>query len=147
MLMDIKSYLPYNILSLTDKATMAASVEGRVPLLDHRLVEFAFSLPDKTNLLDSPKGLFKKVAGKLLPQELFNRKKEGFNPPDQGWFGQSLKSVISDELLGNSVEVLSNMIDLKKLEKLLNDPKRTKNAATTLYSLYLFNKWNRKQEN
>jgi asparagine synthase (glutamine-hydrolysing) len=147
MLMDIKNYLPDNILSLTDKATMAASVEGRVPLLDHRLVEFAFSLPDKTNLLDSPKGLFKKVAGKLLPQELFNRKKEGFNPPDQGWFGQSLKSLISDELLGNSGEILSNMIDLKKLEKLLNDPKRTKHAATTLYSLYLFNKWHRKQVN
>jgi asparagine synthase (glutamine-hydrolysing) len=147
MLMDIKNYLPDNILSLTDKATMAASVEGRVPLLDHRLVEFAFSLPDKINLLDSPKGLFKKVAGKLLPQELFNRKKEGFNPPDQGWFGQSLKSLISDELLGNSGEILSNMIDLKKLGKLLNDPKRTKHAATTLYSLYLFNKWHRKQVN
>ncbi len=147
MLMDIKNYLPDNILSLTDKATMAASVEGRVPLLDHRLVEFAFALPQKTNLLDSPKGLFKKVAGKLLPQEIFNRKKEGFNPPDQGWFGQSLKSVISDELLGNSGGILSNMIDFKKLEKLLNDPKRAKHAATTLYSLYLFNKWHRKQAN
>jgi len=145
MLMDIKNYLPDNILSLTDKATMAASVEGRVPLLDHRLVEFAFSLPDKINLLGSPKGLFKKIAGKLLPQELYNRKKEGFNPPDQGWFGQSLKSLISDELLGNSGEIMLNIIDLKKLKKLLNDPKRTKHAATTLYSLYLFNKWHREQ--
>ncbi len=145
MLMDIKNYLPDNILSLTDKATMAASVEGRVPLLDHRLVEFAFALPHKTNLLDSPKGLFKKVAGKWLPKELFNRKKEGFNPPDQGWFGQRLTSLISDELLGNPGEILTNMIDLRKLEKLLNDPKRTKHAATTLYSLYLFNKWHRKQ--
>ena len=147
MLMDIKNYLPNNILSLTDKATMAASVEGRVPFLDHRLVEFAFSLPDRTNLLDSPKGLFKKVAGKLLPQEVLERKKEGFNPPDQGWFGQRLKSVISDELLGNSGEILSNMIDLHKLEKLLKNPKRTKHAAATLYSLYLFNVWHRKQEN
>ncbi|MDP3682462.1 MAG: asparagine synthase (glutamine-hydrolyzing) [Ignavibacteria bacterium] len=146
LLMDIKNYLPDNILSLTDKATMAASVEGRVPLLDHRLVEFAFALPHKTNLLDSPKGLFKKVAGKWLPQELFNRKKEGFNPPDQGWFGQSLTSMISDELLGNPGEILRNMIELGKLEKLLKDPKRTKHAATTLYSLYLFNKWHRKQD-
>src|SRR5207248_1670511 len=42
---DLHSYLPDDILAVTDKATMAASVEGRVPLLDHRLVEFAFSLP------------------------------------------------------------------------------------------------------
>ena len=145
MMMDIRNYLPDNILSLTDKATMAASIEGRVPLLDHRLVEFAFSLPDKTNLLGSPKGLFKKVAGKWLPKELINRKKEGFNPPDQGWFGQRLTSMISDELLGNPGKILNNMIDFRRLEKLLDDPKRTKYAATTLYSLYLFNKWHRKQ--
>ena len=145
--MDINSYLPNNILSLTDKATMAASVEGRVPLLDHRLVEFAFTLPDKINLLYSPKGLFKKIASKWLPDELFNRKKEGFNPPDQGWFGQGLKSKISEELLGNHDELLKNILDYKKLEKLLNDPKRTKFAATTLYNLYLLNKWNRKQLN
>lgn len=146
MLMDIKKYLPDNILSLTDKATMAASVEGRVPLLDHRLVEFAFSLPEAYNLLNkSPKGLFKKVAAKWLPQELFNRKKEGFNPPDKGWFGDILKGQLAEELLGSQVSVLKDIISTKKLEQLLKDPVRSQHAATTLYGLYFFNKWYRNQ--
>ena len=51
MLLDLQNYLPNNILSLFDKATMAASVEGRVPLLDHRVVEFAYSLPETFNPL------------------------------------------------------------------------------------------------
>ena len=61
--MDLQNYLPNNILALTDKATMAASVEGRVPLLDHNLVENAFRLPADINVLaGEPKGLFKNAA-------------------------------------------------------------------------------------
>ena len=79
-------YLPNNVLSLTDKATMAASVEGRVPLLDHRVVEFAFSWKKEINILDGEqKGLFKKVLTNLLPKKLLWRKKEGFNSPIGKW--------------------------------------------------------------
>jgi asparagine synthase (glutamine-hydrolysing) len=144
MYMDINTYLPNNILSLTDKATMAASVEGRVPLLDHRLVEFSLSLQDKVNLLNGPKGLFKKISEKLLPIELLNRKKEGFNPPDQGWFGNGINSRLSNELLGNRGELFKEIIDYDKLEQLLKSSSRRKSADTTLYSLYFLNKWHHK---
>lgn len=52
MMLDLNHYLVGNILALTDKASMASSVEARVPLLDHRLVEYAFSLPTEMNLFN-----------------------------------------------------------------------------------------------
>ena len=142
MHMDLKKYLPDNILSLCDKATMASSVEGRVPFLDHRLVEFAFSLPSKYNLIgNTQKGLFKEINKNLLPQGLMNRAKEGFNPPDVGWFGDLLNNKLKEELLENSSSIISDLFDKTKLEKLLSNKNNRRNAAGTLYSLFLFNKW------
>jgi len=146
MHMDLNNYLPNNILSLCDKATMSASIEGRVPFLDHRLVEFAFSLPQDLNLLNnSPKGLLKEISNDLLPIGLSKREKEGFNPPDKGWFGEVLNNKLKDELLGNPSSLISDIINRNQLEKLLLSNKKSKNAATTLYSLFLFNKWHRNQ--
>ena len=142
MYMDLKKYLPDNILSLCDKATMASSVEGRVPFLDHRLVEFAFSLPSKYNLIgNTQKGLFKEINKNLLPQGLLNRAKEGFNPPDIGWFGDLLNHKLKEELLENTSSVILDLFDKRKLEKLLSNKNNRRNAAGTLYSLFLFNKW------
>ena len=146
MHMDLNHYLPDNILSLCDKATMSASVEGRVPFLDHRLVEFAFSLPSNLNLLNNTsKGLFKAVTNDLLPKKLLIRRKEGFNPPDKGWFGKILKNKLKDELLGNPTSIIIDLIDRNKLEKLLLNKTKCQMASTTLYSLFLFNKWYKNQ--
>ena len=142
MHMDLKKYLPDNILSLCDKATMASSVEGRVPFLDHRLVEFAFSLPSNYNLIgNTEKGLFKEINKNLLPEGLMNRAKEGFNPPDIGWFGDLLNNKLKEELLENTSSIISDLFDKRKLEKLLSNKNNRRNAAGTLYSLFLFNKW------
>ena len=148
MFMDLNKYLPENILSLCDKATMCTSIEGRFPFLDHRLVEFAFSLPSEFNLLNNtPKGLLKNINVDLLPFGLCNRSKEGFNAPDKGWFGEILKHKIKEELLDNTSSVMEELINKNKLEKLLLNKKKSQNAATTLYSLFLFNKWYLNQRN
>lgn len=146
MIMDLQTYLPNDVLSLTDKATMAASVEGRVPLLDHRLVEYAFSLPPNINLLNNDqKGLFKKVLKNILPPELIKRKKEGFNAPVHEWLQQGGGLNIHDELLNHRTEVLNDILDTSALKSILSSHKKSNLASETLFSLYLFNRWLRKQ--
>lgn len=141
MRLDLEHYLPDNILSLTDKATMAASIEGRVPLLDHRLVEFAFSVPESVNLPgDIPKGLFRKVAGSRLPPTVLNRKKEGFNAPVNQWI-EKWPERIREELVGNFAPVLRDILDVKVLEAWLKRPHLRRRGGDLLYSLYVLNRW------
>ena len=141
MLLDLSSYLPGDILSLTDKASMAASVECRVPLLDHRLVEFAFSLPSKINLLNGvPKGLFKQVLSGRLPEELLKRKKEGFNAPMSDWIYKSGALNLEDEFKCIA-PVIESIIDLKKLQSILFHRKKNQQMSETIFSLILLNRW------
>lgn len=142
MFFDLNSYLVDNILALTDKGTMGASVEGRVPLLDHRLVEFAFSLPHKTNLLNvQPKGLFRQVLNSYLPQEILNRNKEGFNAPIKIWMAAGLFDVIQKELQNYLASPLAEILNKKVVEKYLQVVPSQPFLASTLFSLYVFNKW------
>lgn len=142
MSLDLQKYLPEDVLSLTDKATMAASVEGRVPLLDHRLVEFAFSLPSEINLLGyEPKGLLKQVMCNRLPVDLLNRSKEGFNAPDEVWLQDDQGIDLAGELLEARTPVLEELINPKVLETILASPAGRSRSASILFALFLFNRW------
>jgi len=139
---DQEHYLVDNILSLTDKATMAASIEGRVPLLDHRLVEFAFALPEKINLKEGqPKGLFKSILQPYLSTSLLNRKKEGFNAPIPVWMEKQLYEKVAIELKERLAPGLLDIVDTRSLEKYLRAAPRQPFLASTLYSLYVLNRW------
>jgi len=84
--LDLKTYLPDNNLALVDRASMAHGLEVRVPLLDHRVVELALSLPDA--LLVRPgatKILFRRAIEPWVPAEILDRPKYGFSPPFKGW--------------------------------------------------------------
>lgn len=142
MRLDLNNYLSDNILSLSDKGTMAASVEGRVPLLDHQLVEFAFSLPEEINLLNKkPKGLLKKVAGNYLTREIIERKKEGFNAPMRPWLTGSFCRKVLDQLACSNNSILNDLIDLNALETFLVNPKKRITAANSIFCLYVFSRW------
>lgn len=142
MLLDVSTYLPGDVLALTDKATMAASVEGRVPMLDHRLVEFAFALPSKISLLDGkPKGLLRKVMATRLSAGLLNRRKEGFNAPVSEWLQQGGAINIAEELLHNRCDLLGEILNLAELGALLQKPRNYGLASTTIFSLFLLNRW------
>lgn len=144
MLIDYQKYLPQDVLSLTDKATMSASVEGRVPLLDHRLVELAFSLPAEVNLYKGQaKGLFKRVMLNDLPEDLINRKKEGFSSPDAVWLSDDKCFNLAEELLEAKTPLFDEIINPSALEKLLNSREQRKHSASLLFALYLFNRWHR----
>jgi asparagine synthase (glutamine-hydrolysing) len=96
---DTKLWLPDYLLLRGDKLTMAASIEGRVPLLDHKLVEFAASLPPQFKLKGAVrKYLLKQVGRRWLPDTIIDRKKAGFPIPIAAWFRNEARSFLHDLL-------------------------------------------------
>lgn len=116
---DSKAWLSDYLLLRGDKLTMANSLEGRVPLLDHELVEFACSLPTQYKLKGrTRKYLLKKAAAKLLPEKIINRKKQGFPIPIEKWLrndaNEMMRDLLSDDCLRRrgffEPNVVNNMI-------------------------------------
>ncbi len=97
--LDIKTYLPDQLLFLQDKMTMAASLEAREPLLDYRLVELAASIPTRLRLPGRQlKPILKRVAEKYLPHQCIYREKKGFVAPIGAWFRGPLRDRLEDAL-------------------------------------------------
>jgi len=91
---DIQNYLSEDILTKVDRASMKYSLEARVPLLDHRLVELAASIPTDIKLKYGPKSILKEILYKYVPIELIERPKRGFSVPLQHWFRDELRDVL-----------------------------------------------------
>lgn len=101
---DLKLYLPDDILTKVDRMSMAVSLEVRVPILDYRLVEFAFDLPRKLRLRGKTgKYLLKKLLERYLPTEHVYRSKQGFAVPLGRWFRCELKEPLHDLLNANMI--------------------------------------------
>lgn len=84
---DLKVWLPGDILTKVDRASMAVSLEAREPLLDHRLIEFAAALPERLRMRGGHgKWLMKSAMGRYLPDDLLYRQKQGFVTPIADWF-------------------------------------------------------------
>jgi len=100
MFVDQMTYLPNDLLVKVDIASMANSLEARSPLLDHKVIEFAASLPENIKLRGTEnKFLLKKVASKLVPREVLYRPKMGFGVPITHWLRGELKDFIREHLL------------------------------------------------
>jgi asparagine synthase (glutamine-hydrolysing) len=97
---DIKSYLPLDILTKVDRMSMAHSLEAREPLLDHRLVEFAATIPPGMMLRGgTTKWIFKEAMRGILPDNIIDRRKHGFAVPLGRWFRGKLGGFVHDLLL------------------------------------------------
>jgi asparagine synthase (glutamine-hydrolysing) len=97
--LDLRSYLPGDILTKVDRMTMAHSLEARVPLLDHPLVEFACGLPAGLRLQGGQtKYLLRRILRGKVPDEVLTRPKQGFAVPLRAWFGQRLPGFFRDRL-------------------------------------------------
>jgi asparagine synthase (glutamine-hydrolysing) len=129
---DLETYLPEDLLLLLDRTTMANSVEGRVPFLDHRLVEAALAVPpDIRNPGGRHKALERDMAAPYLPAELLSAPKQGFASPVPAW--------MAGKLLGPVTRLLSGPRALERgywsksgIRRLLADPRR---HAFRLYAL------------
>lgn len=118
---DCKIWLPENLLERGDRMTMATSVEGRVPFLDHELVEFAFHLPRNFKCRGfNRKWLVKMVAERYLPHDIIYRKKVGFEVPLAQWFRGKLKDMCYDRICHRS-GLAGELFSRRELMKILDD--------------------------
>jgi asparagine synthetase B (glutamine-hydrolysing) len=98
---DIKTYLADDILTKVDRMSMAASIETRVPLLDHNIVEFALNLPPQMKLNGSrTKSILRNTVRHLVPEMILSKPKQGFSIPMKHWLRTTLKPLMLD-LLSN----------------------------------------------
>lgn len=118
---DCKLWLPDNLLERGDRMTMAASVEGRVPFLDHEFVEFAFRQSEILKVKGfKRKWLIKQVARKYLPDNIIDRRKVGFSVPLSQWFRGKLRCLCYDRICKNN-GLAAELFSCKELNKILDD--------------------------
>ena len=110
---DFYRYLPDDILVKVDRASMAYSLEARVPVLDFRVAEFAYSLPESVKLQNGAKSILKEIVYKYIPRKLIDRPKMGFGVPLKKWFRNELKDILLDKI--NSLDERFNKKYLYKL--------------------------------
>jgi asparagine synthase (glutamine-hydrolysing) len=111
---DIKTYLPDDILVKVDRASMAVALEVRAPLLDHKFMEMVASIPSSLKLAGtSGKYIFKKALEPILPHETLSRRKHGFGVPINTWFRRELRDFAHDALFASDDEVLNRAYLLK----------------------------------
>ena len=116
---DFKTYLPGDILTKVDRASMANSLEVRVPLLDHTIVEWAARLPPALKLnRGEGKYIFKSALEPFVPREILYRPKQGFAVPLAHWFRGPLREHLRDTLLGPNLRATGHF-DVRYIEKLL----------------------------
>ena len=120
LLADLHSWLPDNLLERGDRMSMAASLELRPPLLDHRLVDLAFRLPSSVKLRSGQtKWVLKEVARRHLPASIVDRRKLGFRVPLDAWFRSSLRDSVRDRLTGTN-SFVAETFDKKAIRDLLD---------------------------
>jgi asparagine synthase (glutamine-hydrolysing) len=140
---DTKTWLPDDLLIKADKMTMANSIELRVPLLDHVVLEFAASLPEDFKLHGfTTKYLAKRALRKRVPKEILNRRKAGFPVPYEHWLRYPLKSWIRDILLDDKT-IGRGYFKKAGIEYLLIENDRTGLFSKELFSLVVLELWHR----
>lgn len=120
---------------------MAHSIETRVPLLDHKLVEFAATIPPEMNLRGgATKYVFKRAMRGLLPDKIIDRKKQGFALPLNFWFRGKLGPYVRDLLLGESSR-RRGFFNIRYVESLIARHERGENLDLQLWTLISFELW------
>ena len=142
---DIKTYLPEDILVKVDRMSMAHSLEVRAPILDHKLMEYVGSLPSNLKLKGKEsKYIFKKMLEDRLPQNILYRRKQGFSIPLASWLRNEMRGFV-EETLFSSQNGLSSFFNLQYIKDLwrrhLNG---RQDYAYPLWGVMMFSLWKRK---
>jgi asparagine synthase (glutamine-hydrolysing) len=141
---DLYLYLPDDLLALTDRISMAHSLEVRVPFLDHELVEFVARIPARFKVHGlKKKVLFRKAVRPWLPKEHFERTKQGFSIPLASWFRGPLRPMLLD-LVDNPTWRQSPWLNHDAVKTLVNDHVAGKhNHENRLWAIICFREWER----
>jgi len=136
---DIKTYLPDDILAKVDRASMAVSLEVRAPLLDHQLMERVAAIPSSLKLRGrTGKYIFKKALEPILPHEILYRSKQGFAVPLAQWFRAELKDLTYDAIFSSD----DGILDLAYMKKVWQQhQKGVYDRSPNLWAVLMFRKW------
>ena len=149
MLIDYHHYMVDDILTKVDRATMSVSIEGREPLLDHRISEFMAQVPFEYKYKNGEtKYLLKKVLERYLPKEMIYRPKKGFAIPMQEWFEQRLQKMFETYLSEEKLDE-HNLFAYPYIQKIYSDFKQSNSLNTTnkLWFILVFQLWYKKYMN
>jgi asparagine synthase (glutamine-hydrolysing) len=144
MRVDFETYLPEDVLTKVDRMSMAHSIESRVPLLDHPLVEFAMGLPLAAKLRDGErKFLLRRVAARLVPPAILARRKQGFGVPLGMWFRGTLRDSFSDVLTSPRTRQ-RGYFEPREVQRLLDEHLGgVRDHELRLWQLLMFELWHR----
>ncbi|MEO1527198.1 MAG: asparagine synthase (glutamine-hydrolyzing) [Planctomycetota bacterium] len=144
-LSDVFSYLPCDLCTKVDIASMAHSLEVRQPMLDHRVVEFAASLPVEHKFRGKRgKLILEDTFGSMIPKSIFTRRKMGFGIPISNWFRDELKPMVHDTLLADDAKI-TPYFRREAVEALVNaHEKSEQNHGYRLWNLLILEKWLRR---
>ncbi len=142
--LEINTELPEDLLMKVDKMTMAHSVEARVPFLDHKLVEFAATIPSNFKLNGvKDKYILRRCAARILPREIFNRKKQRFFVPLDIWFKEDLRGLV-ENFLSESNVVKRGFFNYNYIKKILGNYEKSRLFyGRQLWSILNFEMWHR----
>ncbi|MFQ5608718.1 MAG: asparagine synthase (glutamine-hydrolyzing) [Woeseiaceae bacterium] len=142
MATDTVSYLPDDILVKVDRASMFVSLESRVPLLDHRVIELAWSLPQELKVMDGVgKWILRRVLERYVPSRLFERPKKGFSRPVGEWTLGPMREW-ADGLLNEQRVRREGLLDPAAVSRIRKTHARGENgAAEAVWILLMFQQW------
>lgn len=144
MVVDAETQLPDDLLMLTDKMSMAVSLECRVPFLDHELVEVAARMPEQVKVRKGRlKHVMKRALADVLPPDILDRRKRGFGTPMGAWLKADLKPLLA-RMLDESTVVRRGLFDYAQVRSLMADHEASRIDGTDqLLSLMNLEIWSR----
>ena len=141
---DYRNYMANDILVKVDRATMSCSLEGREPLLDHRLIEFAARLPLSYKYGDGvKKKIYRDIVYQYIPKDLLDRPKTGFTMPIAHWLRTDLKYLVADNLNDSMDSSLFRIDEVKKL-RLLFENDKLRHEDRIIWRMIAFQLWYKK---
>lgn len=139
---DLKTFLPNNLLAYGDAMSMANSFEVRVPLIDHRIIEFMTSIPVSYRIKNGQtKYLMKKILSGRIPDQIINKPKLGLNPPMGLWLKKDLKNLLDNYLSKESVES-RGLFNYPYVKQIVDENTRQiRDRSLYIWSLIVLEEW------
>ena len=142
MLMDMKQYLPDDILVKVDRAGMFYSLETRIPILDADVMRFAWTLPDEYKMSGGEtKKILKNLLYRYVPREMMDRPKKGFSVPVSEWLKEGQMRQWAEAVLADSRSNMDEFVDVKAVDRIWKEYHQTGRWTKTIWHILMLGQW------